>query len=459
MSGVPALTDFPAAYLYLGTYEGLLYDGSNQMPSDHDADGLAFGADIRPRDTSGSFCAPGGPGCNIVFLSIGFSNNTIEFCGGQGIGGDPDAPAATKCPLPTASPPYIQSESFIARALGDTRVDHAAVVLVDGAQGGKTLDDWDPAFSGFAEYNRVRDQILGPSGLSPLQVQSVWFKDANSTPSVSLATGGPGNPPDAVIAEQHMGNIMRAIRAAYPNVQQVFISPRIYGGYANTAVPANDLNPEPYAFELGFSIKWLVRSQIQQVRGAAADADAGNLDYKHGRAPWIGWGPYLWANGTTPRQDGLVWLNSDLRYPYSSGTDVNECTHPSTNGERKVAGLLLDFMTATPQTDWFLATKAVCGIAGGSLRWASDKRTLSWTVSGASGLFDVARGDLGALRQAGGDFSGAACFEHGVSTTSTTDAAPPPAGDAYYYLIRCGTGVWADGTQSGSRETTLAACP
>src|SRR5262249_10488131 len=123
-------------------------------------------------------CAPGSPGCKIVFLSIGFSNNTIEFCGGQGIGADPDDPAASACPLPIASPPYIQSESFIAQALADPRVDHANVVLVDGAQGGKTLGDWDPIASGFGEYNRVRDQILVPSGLSPLQVQAIWVKDA-----------------------------------------------------------------------------------------------------------------------------------------------------------------------------------------------------------------------------------------------------------------------------------------
>jgi hypothetical protein len=459
MNGVPPLTEFPSAYLYLGTYAGLLYDGTNQMPPDHDADGLAFGANVQPRDPSGSVCTVVGPGCKIVFLSIGFSNNTIEFCGGQGIGGDPDDPAATACPLPIASPPYIQSDSFIAQTLGDARVNHTSVVLVDGAKGGKALVDWDPTFVGFVEYNRVRDQILVPSGLSPLQVQSVWVKDANGVPTVSLATGGPGNPPDAIVGQRHLGNIVRAIKAAYPNVQQVFISPRIYGGYANTAVPPNNLNPEPYAFELGFSIKWLVRSQIQQVRGAPPDEDAGSLDYKNGAAPWIGWGPYLWANGTTPRRDGTVWLNSDFRYRYSSGTGVNECTHPSINAERKVAGRLLDFMTATPQTDWFLATPLTCRIAGGSLRLAADRQSISWASNGSSGLFDVVKGDLGVLRASAGDFGAATCFENDLTALSTTDPALPAAGEAIYYLVRCNGGTWSDGTQRGNRETTLVACP
>jgi hypothetical protein len=326
-----------------------LYDGSNAVPADHDADGKAFAGSVLPRNAAGQVCHDSD--CKIVFLSIGFSNNTIEFCGGRGIAGDPDDPAATQCPLPTATPPYLQTDSFIAKALGDARVNHATVVLVDGAQGGKTLGDWDPTVAGFAEYNRVRDQILVPSGLSPLQVQSIWLKNGNPTPTVSLATGGPGNPPDAIVAEQHMGNILRAVKAAYPNVQQVFISPRIYGGYANTASPPNDLNPEPYAFEIGFSIKWLVKSQIQQIRGAQPDANAGSLDYRHGAAPWVGWGPYLWANGPIPRGDGLAWLNSDLRGRSSSG-GVDECTHPGTSGEAKVANLLLDRRrVATPRRE------------------------------------------------------------------------------------------------------------
>src|SRR5262249_50106761 len=149
---------------------------------------------------------------------------------------------------------------FIAQALGDPRVDHTSVVLVDGAQGGKALSAWDPIASGFAEYNRVRDQILLPSGLSPMQVQAVWVKDAAAPPTVALATGDDVHPADAIVAERHLGNILRAIRAAYPHVQQVFVSPRIYAGYANTMMPPNGLNPEPYAFEIGFSIKWLVAS-------------------------------------------------------------------------------------------------------------------------------------------------------------------------------------------------------
>jgi hypothetical protein len=459
MAGVPPLTDFPPGYLYLGIYPGFLYDGSNALPPDHDADGRALGANIQPRDHTGQVCSTPGPDCKIVFLSIGFSNNTIEFCGGIGIGGDPEDPAASPCPLPTSPQPYIQTESFIAQALLDPAVNHGSVVLVDGAKGGQTYVDWDPLVSGFGEYDRVRDAILTPSGLSEAQVGSIWVKDAEADPTVSLAAGGAGNPPDAVIAERYLGDIMRAIRLRYPNAQQVFVSPRIYAGYANTAFPPNPLNPEPYAYEIGFSIKWLIKSQIEQVRGSAPDGNAGDLDYKSGVAPWIAWGPYLWANGTTPRSDGLVWLNSDFRYPYPSGSGVNECTHPSVHAELKVAGMLLNFMKTAPSTTWFLAAPAVCTLPSGSLAFGADKQTFSWESNLVAGPFDIAKGHLAVLRSSGGNFGAATCYRNDIGTMSAMDTEVPPSSQAIYYLVRCGGGTWDDGTQKGNRDTTLGACP
>lgn len=102
---------------------------------------------------------------------------------------------------------------------------------------------------------------------------------------------------------------------------------------------------------------------------------------------------------------------------------------------------------------------AVCGIAGGSLRFAEDKQTISWSDSVVSGPFDVVKGDLGLVRSSGGSFTGAACFENNVMVGMTTDPAVPAPGGATYYMMRCDGGTWGDGTQIGNRDATLPSCP
>jgi hypothetical protein len=149
-----------------------------------------------------------------------------------------------------------------------------------------------------------------------------------------------------------MGNIVRALKTRYPHLQLVFFSSRIYAGYATTT-----LNPEPYAYESGFAVKWIIQAQIDQMRngGTIVDTRAGDLSLNSG-APWLAWGPYLWADGTTPRSDGLVWLQNDL---------AADGTHPSQSGQQKVGSMLLAFFAGSSYTmPWFCALPG-CSPAGG----------------------------------------------------------------------------------------------
>ncbi len=68
-------------------------------------------------------------------------------------------------------------------------------------------------------------------------------------------------------------------------------------------------------------------------------------------APVLLWGPYLWADGVTPRKaDGLVYERSDL------GPDG---THPSQAGREKVAQQILDFCKTDPLAKgWFAKSPA-----------------------------------------------------------------------------------------------------
>jgi hypothetical protein len=211
-------------------------------------------------------------------------------------------------------------------------VDHSALVSVNGAQGGEDATEWDGPSE--EAYGRVLDDALAPLGLGEQQVQVVWLKQAHARPTVSL----PSPDADAYALERDLGEIVRALAVRYPNLQLVFVSSRTYGGYATTT-----LNPEPFAYESGFAVKWLIEAQIRQSRDGEVDPTAGDLGLA--RVPWVGWGPYLWTSGSQPRSDGLVWLPEDV---------VSDGTHPSAIGVEKVGELLLRFFTTSPLARcWF----------------------------------------------------------------------------------------------------------
>jgi len=295
------------------SFEGGLYPGgSNVVPAAHAALGTTFAHNIRPRNAAGQ----PDPSGKIVLLSVGMSNATQEFCGGG----------------PTA----CQSFSFVGQALADAAVDRAHLVLVDGAQGGKVIVDWDATTD--ATYATVRDTRLAALGVTEAQVQAVWLKEATPGPTVPL----PAENADAYTIVSGLGTVVRTLKQRYPNLQVVFLSSRIYAGYA----PPGTLNPEPFAYESGFAVKWLIAAQVTQGTSGPPDARAGDL--RPGVvAPWLAWGPYLWANGATPRADGLVWLPADFQEDF---------THPSASARQKVGAMLLAFMKGSPQAAcWFLA--------------------------------------------------------------------------------------------------------
>jgi lysophospholipase L1-like esterase len=129
---------------------------------------------------------------------------------------------------------------------------------------------------------------------------------------------------------------LQKLRTRYPNVRLVYLSNRIYAGYATTP-----LNPEPYAYEYAYGIRGLILDQIGGNPELNYDPEKGEV-----KAPLLLWGPDLWANGTTARTDGLVWEKGDL------GPDG---THPSMPGRVKVAKLLLGFLRSDPTARiWFV---------------------------------------------------------------------------------------------------------
>lgn len=303
---------------YLGFQGGLYPDGSDSLPATHRTAGLAAAARIQPLGVDGLPSANG----RYVLVSIGMSNTTQEFCsdGGQ--------------------PGSCQTVSFMGQAAADPAVNHSTLVIVNGAAGGKSAPFWTSPT--LPDYDRIRDSWLGPLGLSEKQVQIAWVKVANPQPVRSL----PDAASDAYVLEGQIGQIARALEVRYPNLRQVFLSSRIYAGYATTA-----LNPEPYAYESGFAVKWAIESQIAEMAGRSADARAGSLRYDDGTAPWMAWGPYPWAAGMNARSDGLVWVRGDF--------NASDGTHPATGARQKVGAMLVAFFKSSPAAEcWFVAGRS-----------------------------------------------------------------------------------------------------
>ena len=320
-SAIPAATpliDFAPGQKYLGQFEGFLYDGTNVPPAAHDAKGRELAAQVQPVDKDGSPSHGG----KIVFLSIGFSNPNLKWCG----------PALHQ-------PQDCIEQSFTKQALASPRTNKSSVLILNGAIGGQPTKAWrDP---NGRDYATILERVLTPAGVTEKQVQAIWMEIVEPNPSASL----PAKEADAYTLEGYTGDTCRALKARYPNLKQLFISPRSYGGYALT-----NGSPEPFAFETGFSVKWLIQAQINQIATGRVDERAGDLNYKTGVAPWITWGPYFWANGTTPRSDGLSYVRAD--YTERDGL------HPSPEGIKKIAAFMLNWFLNSPYTPWFRSSAA-----------------------------------------------------------------------------------------------------
>ncbi|RMF75506.1 MAG: DNRLRE domain-containing protein [Acidobacteria bacterium] len=290
----------PLTELGTGTYQGFeggLYPGgANTPPPAHRALALSAAASVVPRDASG---LPD-PGGLIGLLGVGMSNSAQEF--------------------------------KVFERDADTNVRrNAQLVLINGAQGGvgaeRMADPADPYWS-------VLDARIAASELSPAQVQVCWIKQAFGTiPTAAF-------PDHALALRDDVAEIVRQLKARFPNLALCYLSTRIYGGYSDRVDRG-----EPLSYETGFAVRWLIEQQI------AGDPDL-NADPAQGPvvAPVLLWGPYLWADGVVPRADGLTYLRDDLE---------TDAVHPAPGAERKVGDLLLRFFGADETTrDWWAKTVA-----------------------------------------------------------------------------------------------------
>ena len=292
--GLKPLTEMSAKARYKGEDGGLYGGGKNVPPPRHQKAARQELARIVPLDPDGK-PAPDG---KVVLISIGMSNTTQEF------------------------------SRFKALADRDAH-KRRHLVVVDGAQGGQDAQRWSrpqmPAWAALRQRHRR-------AGVTARQVQVAWIKHARMGPRRFGEY-----PKHAEELNGHVRKSLQIARREFPNLRVAHLSSRIYAGYATTP-----LNPEPYAYESALAVRRLILDQINGDAALNWDAAKGQV-----KAPLLLWGPYLWADGTTPRKsDGLVWKREDL---------AGDGTHPSaTSGRDKVGRLLLRFCkTDANARSWF----------------------------------------------------------------------------------------------------------
>jgi hypothetical protein len=259
---------------------GLYGGGKNTPPDEHRKAAEAALAKVEPLDAAGKPAIDG----RIVFVSISMSNATQEF-------------------------------SMFKQIADRDQRKSPSLTIVDCAQGGQAMAEWVAAG---AQPWTVAERRISNAGVTLDQVQAAWIKLANKGPRGSLNEHGKK-------LEQDTLAVIQNAKARFPNLRIAYLSSRIYGGHSTGA-----LNPEPYAYESAFPARWLIQRQIKGDAALNYDASRGEV-----KAPLLLWGPYLWADGVTPRRaDKLVYPREDL------GPDG---THPSPVGREKVAKLMLEF--------------------------------------------------------------------------------------------------------------------
>lgn len=275
-----------------GAFGGLYPQGSNSRPPAHEAAGQRIARQVVPLNAAGN---PDPQQGRIVMISIGMSNTAMEFL------------------------------TFIEFTQVDSQVN-PKLSLVNGAQPGQTSEAWvDPQAPTWLEV----DNRLQQAGLTPAQVQVAWLKQTQT---------GYGLFPDKPRALQsELKAIVRNLHIRYPNIRLVYLSSR-----TRSYTYWIGLSPEPSAFESGFAVKWLIQDQIEGDPELNYDPSKGTVV-----APYLSWGPYLWADGLNPRSDGLIWAPEDM---------VQDCTHPSDQGRAKIAQLLMNFFKSDSTTTWFVST-------------------------------------------------------------------------------------------------------
>ncbi len=202
-----------------------------------------------------------------------------------------------------------------------------AIKVANGALGGTPMADWaNPEHEAWS----LSLQRLADDGMAPHEVQVLWVKMGSQLGQLF------GDDFDTRVEKERawLNEVLVNAAATFPNLKRAYFSSRIYAGYGDNP---NHSEPET-GYDNGFAVRAVVDDSVQ------------------GIAPvWAAWGPYLWADGLVPRNDGFFWECADF---------AADGIHPSGAGQDKIAEMLHGFFSTDPTTcGWYLEDPSGCGAA------------------------------------------------------------------------------------------------
>ncbi|MFI5171132.1 MAG: T9SS type A sorting domain-containing protein [Chitinophagales bacterium] len=301
-TGMIPITDLGTDY-YLGEFQGGLYPGgSNTIPTAHLNKGLNLAKKIKPLDSLG----------NINFVT---GKIVLAGFGASTVGG-----------------PFNHLVTIM-KEYNDLNPCMFAVNASNGSDGLNSMYIGNDTY-----WDYIEDEKIRVKGLYPLQVQAGWLMHSSRIDSNGADAG-----PYIDSLNKRFEVAVNAILYYYPNIKILYVSGFPYGGYADPMKAIYHVIVEPSSYHHNFAVKELIRRQM-----------AGDplLKFKApgAMAPYMVWGPPLWADGMEPRAyDGLTWNCNTEFTPDGGGYHLTDM------GKDKLANILLNFFrTDTLSKSWFM---------------------------------------------------------------------------------------------------------
>ncbi len=276
--GVKPLVDMKPDETYHGEKGGLYGEYENSPPQEHRKRAVIALDEIEPLDENGNPDQDG---------AIGFLSHGMSFC-------------------------EMYFETFNAQAQNDQQKS-PYVVPINGASGGLEYSTRSLGLGGYpldAFLNRITEKI---KDITPEQIQVAWLQPTHFPYPPELTE-------PMLYAENLQSYLTEGILnldSIFPNLKIIYLSDRPYQGFGEQYIV-------PLGYEVGFAVRNTILDQIEGNSGIASD-----------NIPVLLWGPYLWTNGESPRDDGFTW-----KADYFG----EQAIHPSQSGRERFAELFVEFL-------------------------------------------------------------------------------------------------------------------